>query len=385
MQEGDIKDAWIIGRKRRSKAVKKNEIRIFVAGGGTGGHLFPGVAIGKEIIRRYPEAEILFITGRRKIETDILTQAGFHQSSICVEGLKGRGWKKGAITLLKLPYALIQSFGIIGRLSPCLVLGVGGYSSGPVCLAARIMGVPTAIHEQNSYPGLTNRLLCRIVDRVFISFKECKTYLSGGRVFLTGNPIREELLEDSERPDTGEKGFTILVMGGSQGARAINRAFVSALEILKGKGRSPHVIHQTGVRDFFHVEEEYKQKGLKGEVIPFIGDMAQRYGLAHLVISRAGATTVSELAALGKPSILIPYPYAAYRHQETNAKLLLDIGGAEMIPEEELSGQMLAERLKQYMDHQETLKEMGERARSAGRRDAARAIVDQLQEMMGVH
>jgi UDP-N-acetylglucosamine--N-acetylmuramyl-(pentapeptide) pyrophosphoryl-undecaprenol N-acetylglucosamine transferase len=361
--------------------VGNSQLRIIIAGGGTGGHLFPAVAIAEEIVKRHGTADIRFVIGRRKMESEILTRLGFHQQSIHVEGIKGRGWKKGSMVLIKLPYSFFQSVSILKRFSPHLVLGVGGYSSGPVCLAARLMGMPTAIHEQNSFPGLTNRLLCRIVDRVFVSFEESRQHFPGGDLYLTGNPVREELFAHGRGPGNGDEKFTILVVGGSLGAWAINRAFVAALQILREKGKDPAVIHQSGETDYARVVEDYGQRGLKGKIMPFIVDMAEAYQRADMVVSRAGATTVSELAALGKPSILIPYPFAANRHQETNALMLVRVGGADMILEQDLSGESLAERLSKYMDERSVLEEMGKQAAKVGRRDATKVIVDHLEEM----
>jgi len=267
------------------------------------------------------------VIGRRKLASDILSRTGFRQVSIDVEGIKGRGLKRGMMTILRLPYGFYQSLSLIRGFSPHLVLGVGGYSSGPVCLAAKILGIPTAIHEQNSFPGLTNRLLSRAVDRVFVSFEESAAYLHGGAIQVTGNPIREELLEGEKERDRDAGPFTVLVTGGSQGAGAVNRVFVAALEILKGKGKEIAVIHQTGESDYARVSEEYRRHGLQGEVTPFIQDMSGTYRRADIVVCRAGASTVSELAAMGKPSILIPYPYAANSHQETNARILARAGG----------------------------------------------------------
>jgi UDP-N-acetylglucosamine--N-acetylmuramyl-(pentapeptide) pyrophosphoryl-undecaprenol N-acetylglucosamine transferase len=314
------------------------------------------------------------------MEKEILERHGFERESISVEGLKGRGWKKTAIGLAKLPWSLLQSFFILRRFAPRVVVGVGGYSSGPVCLAARILGIPSAIHEQNSFPGLTNRLLCRVVDRVFLSFEESRPHFSGGTFLLTGNPVRESLFRQAGNRD--DDGFTILVMGGSQGARAINEAFVGALEIMRDREREPLVIHQSGKGNYRDVTEAYSAKGLPGKVSPFIEDMAAVYSITDIVVSRAGATTVSELAALGKPSILVPYPYAANHHQEVNAQVLVAAGGAEMILEKDLGPRVLAEKLIRYMDDKDALHAMGERAGSMGRRDAARIIVDHLADMM---
>ena len=358
-----------------------NQLRVIIAGGGTGGHLFPGVAIAKEIAQRYRAADICFVIGRRRMESEILTRLGFHQQSIHVEGIKGRGLKKGIKVMMMLPYSFFQSLSILKKFAPHLVIGVGGYSAGPVCLAARFMGTPTAIHEQNSFPGLTNRLLCRVVHRVFLSFEESRQYFPGGTLYLTGNPVRQELLEQEKDSQKREDRFTILVVGGSLGARAINRAFVAALQILKDQGKEPLVIHQSGETDYARVVEDYEQRELEGRVTPFIEDMAKAYHQADVVVSRAGATTVSELAALGKPAILVPYPFAANRHQETNALMLAEVGGAEMILEQDLRGENLAELLIKYMDQRSVLEEMGKQAAKVGRPDAAKRIVDHLEEM----
>jgi UDP-N-acetylglucosamine--N-acetylmuramyl-(pentapeptide) pyrophosphoryl-undecaprenol N-acetylglucosamine transferase len=340
------------------------------------------VAIAREVCKRYGAVHIYFVIGRRKMESEILARLGFPQETIHVEGIKGRGWKRGIMAMLKLPYALFQSIAILKRFSPHLVLGVGGYSAGPVCVAARIMGIPTAIHEQNTFPGITNRLLSRIVDRVFVSFEESRKHFPPGNLCLTGNPVREELLSEGEANKRNEKRFTILVVGGSLGARAINWAFLDALKILKKAGKEPLVIHQSGETDHAHLAEAYANRGLQGKIVPFIQDMASAYNQADMVVSRAGATTVSELAALGKPSIIIPYPYAANRHQETNALTLVKGGGAEMILETDLSGQSLAELLMRYMDDRRALEAMAKQAAKMGRPDAAKVIVDQLESMM---
>jgi len=353
-----------------------------VAGGGTGGHLFPGVAVAQEIGRRFEGAEILFVTGRRKMESEVLRKAGFRQRSIAVEGMKGRGLLKGAWVAVKLPWSLLESLWIIRGFSPHLVLGVGGYSAGPVCLAARVMGVPSAIHEQNSFPGVTNRLLCRVVDRVFISFEESRKHFSGGSIFLTGNPIRPEFVTAETR--TGEKGgvFTVAVVGGSQGARAINEAVVEALALLKERKRPCRVIHQTGDLDYEKTVALHRAKGLEALVMPFIQDMAGVYREADLVVSRAGAGAVFEMAAMGKPSLLIPYPFAANRHQETNARFLVEAGAAEMILQENLTGEVLADRLVKWMEGRAALEKMGQAARRVSKPDAAQKIADLLLEMV---
>lgn len=359
---------------------EKERLKLLIAGGGTGGHLFPGIAVAREWARRNKDNEVLFVTGRRKIESDILDRAGFSQVSIPVEGIKGRGWRNKAVTLFRLPGSLVQSLSIIREFRPDIVLGVGGYSAGPVCLASRILGVPTAIHEQNSYPGVTNRLLSRIAHRVLISFEESRIFLKSRHIFLTGNPVRPELLEVTPGEGTGRHPFRLLVMGGSQGARFINRTLIDALEFLKETGL-PEVLHQTGNLDYREVLELYRARGLKADVQPFLEDMKEAYAWADLVVNRAGASSVSELAALGKPSILIPYPFASNNHQEVNAGLLARQGGAVMVLEKDLDGQRLAGLIRKYMTCPEALHLMGEKARALGRPEATGRIVDQLMEM----
>jgi UDP-N-acetylglucosamine--N-acetylmuramyl-(pentapeptide) pyrophosphoryl-undecaprenol N-acetylglucosamine transferase len=359
----------------------ENEIRVIIAGGGTGGHLFPGIAVAKEFEKRYSAANIRFVIGRRKMESEILSHLGYAQETIRVKGIKGRSWREAFMVLLSLPYSLFQSFSILKRFSPHLVLGMGGYSAGPVCVVAKIIGIPTAIHEQNSFPGLTNRLLARFVDRVFISWAISGEHLSGVTPHLTGNPVREELLAEADAYKKTNHEFTVLVMGGSLGAQAINRAFAAALEILTAKGKIPNVIHQSGEMDYERVIQDYEERGIRGDIVPFIQDMGAAYGRADLVVSRAGAITVSELAALGKPSILVPYPFAANRHQEINAKMVAEKGGAVMILEKDLNGESLSGLLIKYMDHKRVLENTGKCAARVGRRDAAKVIVDHLEKM----
>ena len=264
-------------------------------------------------------------------------------------------------------------------------MGVGGYSSGPVVLAAWLMKIPTAIHEQNSYPGFANRVLCRIADRVFISFEDSRKFFPSGPILLTGNPVRKEFLEKREPGEKKIEEFTILVTGGSQGAKAINKAFVKALEILKQKGKEPRVIHHTGQEDVDRVMAEYRDKGLTGDITPFIEDMREAYDKADIFIGRAGAGTIFELAALGKPSILIPYPNSPNRHQESNAMALASVGGAEIVYQDKLAeGRVLADLLIRYMEDRPALIKMGGMAETIARPDATRIIADELCEMMNL-
>ena len=372
------------GRGRgRSRACPSDhggqKLRCIIAGGGTGGHLFPGIAIARELEKKCTGATVLFVVGRRKMESEILRRYGFQVVFIDVEGMKGRGWKKGLAVLSMLPRSLFQSMRIIKDYKPSFVMGVGGYSAGPFCLAAWLRGIPTAIHEQNSHPGLTNRLLARVVDLIFISFAESAPYFKNRKSILTGNPVRRELLSpplDSLPPNDR---FRVLVVGGSQGARAINEAFVKAYGILKKSGKKFAFAHQTGDYDYKRVLDDYREEGLnnrelQANVFPFIRDMGSAYHRADMVVSRAGATTMFELAALGKPSILIPYPHATNGHQATNARSLARSGGAEVMIQKDLTPKGLANTLSAYMDHPQRLEKMGEAARTFSRPDADRSL-----------
>ncbi len=369
------------------KEDRGRKIRCIIAGGGTGGHLFPGIAIARELGARSKNASVLFVVGRKRMESEILQKHGFQVTFIQVEGLKGRGLKKGITVFAMLPKSLFQSMAIIRDFKPSIVVGVGGYSAGPFCLAARILGVPTAIHEQNSYPGLTNRLLAPVVDRILISFPESGPFFKNRKTILTGNPIRRELLSPPENAPSLKKHFTILVVGGSQGASAINSAFVKTCGILKDSARDFDFIHQTGKQDHERVLEKYRATGfessaLETRVMPFIEDMTAAYHRADMVVSRAGATTLFELAALGKPSVLIPYPYATNGHQETNARSLVRLGGAEMVMQESLCGEKLADIISTCMDHPQKLEKMGKAAKIFARPDADRIIVDHLMGLL---
>lgn len=370
--------------------MKERELRIIIAGGGTGGHLFPGIAIARELKKRCEKVHILFIVGRRKMERDIILKAGFEIRSIDVEGMLGKDLLQMIRAFFKIVISSIQSLFIMRDFKPHLTVGVGGYTSGPVCLIGWILRIPTAIHEQNSIPGITNRILAPLVKKVFISFEESKMYFKKGKLFLSGNPIRDELMNPEIFPrkisksidETIKQRFVILVMGGSQGAKAINKAVLSALRKLKEGGFLPFVIHQTGSQDLKEVIADYHTLGIDGEVMAFIEDMAAAYTRADLVICRAGATTIAELAALGKPSILVPYPYATHKHQDVNARALAAHGGADIILQRDLNGNNLAEKIRMYMEKPDVLKQMSLFALKAGRPQAKQIIVEQLMELI---
>jgi len=350
--------------------------RIIIAGGGTGGHLFPGIAIAEEFLKRDRETKILFVSSGRGLEKDILSGLGFPLRAIRIEGFKGRGLMEAFGALMKLPRSMWESYRIIRDYHPQLVIGVGGYASGPVVLAACLLGIKTAIAEQNALPGVTNRILGRFADRVFLTYVETRRWFPAEKTVVSGNPVRKAFLAGAW--DGKKKGgrFTILVFGGSQGARSINRMILGALPFLGVKERGIRIIHQTGDNDLQYVSDIYRSYGLDAEVYSFIREMAGAYGEADLVICRAGATSLAEITVMGKAAILIPFPFAVDDHQRKNAEALVRAGAAAMIEERGQNGKELAEIIKQFYDHREMLRDMEAKAASLGNAGAAAAIVD---------
>lgn len=360
-------------------------MRLVIAGGGTGGHLFPGIAIAEEFKGRDAANEVIFVGTERGIEARVLPKLGWPVRFISAEGIKGKGVLSKIRALYKLIPGFFESVRIVKGFKPDAVVGVGGYASAPLLLAARFMGIRTAIHEQNALPGVTNRTLGKIVDRVFVSFPESSGFFPGGKVVVSGNPLRKEILEGLKEPSPqsspkGRGGKTILVFGGSLGAHRINTAVMEMIRQINEPDRW-RIIHQTGEKDYKEIVESYVDADWRADVRPFIYDMASAYSEADLVICRAGATTVAELAAAGKPAILIPYPFAADDHQRVNAESLVRAGGALMIIERDLTGERLAMEVERLLGDSEVLKKMGESARNLARRDAAKVVVDGVCEL----
>ncbi|MBN1548632.1 MAG: undecaprenyldiphospho-muramoylpentapeptide beta-N-acetylglucosaminyltransferase, partial [Syntrophaceae bacterium] len=317
-------------------------MNIIIAGGGTGGHLFPGIAVAEEILKRDRNNRVLFVGTERGIEKRVLPGLGYDLALIDVAGIKGKGLAGTLAAMAKLPRSFLQSVGIIRSFRPDLVLGVGGYASGPAVLIAHLMGVKTAVAEQNAFPGITNRILSRFVDRIFLTFPDTEDRFPKKKSLYTGNPIRAAFLSELAAPPKKEQKFTLLIFGGSQGAHAINRAALAALDRLVEIKNNLHIIHQTGTADFEEVSSTYRGRGFDAEVHTFIMDMPRVYGRANLLVCRAGATSIAELTASGRAAILIPYPYAANDHQTKNAEVLVRAGAAEMILERDLTGERLA-------------------------------------------
>ncbi len=353
-----------------------------IAGGGTGGHLFPGIALAEEFLRKDGNHRILFVGTKKGLEARILAKMGFDLQTIDVAGVKGKGAVRMVKALLRIPKSLVQSCRIIRRFAPDLVIGVGGYASGPAVMAAHWMGIKTALAEQNALPGLTNRILGRFVDRVFLSFPETGTWFRKEKVIVTGNPIRSRFFEGERSPSRRPGLFTLLVFGGSQGAHAINRAVVAALDHLESIRDRLRIIHQTGEKDLEDIRTAYHSRGMNAEVQPFIMDMASAYASADLVVCRAGATSIAEITAMGKAAVLIPFPHAVEDHQTRNAEVLVRAGAAELIPESRLSGRLLAETVRTYSEHPERLRHMEERSAGLGKAGAAAGMVNACLELV---
>jgi UDP-N-acetylglucosamine--N-acetylmuramyl-(pentapeptide) pyrophosphoryl-undecaprenol N-acetylglucosamine transferase len=354
-------------------------MRCVIAGGGTGGHLFPGMAIAEAFVEREKGNEVLFIGTEKGIEARVLPGGKFPLRTIRAKPIQGKSPLEKVKAFWGLPMAIFEARTILKEFQPQLVLGVGGYASGPTLLAASLLGMKRAIQEQNVMPGMTNRILKWFSQRIFVSFEEAKKYFPGKKAILTGNPIRKEFfvtLGEGRGGRGKQDRFTLLVFGGSAGARRINRGMIDALGGLQGIKSSLKIIHQTGKEDLAFVSGEYRQKGFEALVKPFFENLALYYQISDLVICRSGASTVAELAVCGKAAVLIPYPYAAHDHQLVNAKKLLDLGAARMILDQELNGSILAQTILHLHDHPEERARMEEAIRRLARPRAAEEIVD---------
>lgn len=361
-------------------------MKVIIAGGGTGGHVFPGIAIADEISRREELAEVIFVGTEHGIERSVVPQEGYSIRFLRAEGIVGKSIVKKLRAGITVALSILDSYRIINELKPEAIIGVGGYASFGMVLTGRLLSIPTMITEQNSIPGLANKILGRFVDAICITYHESLTFFPKEKTFITGNPIRQEIVK-GERDKAydlfslDKNRFTILVFGGSAGATKINKAICDSFNYLTDLKDQIQFLHQTGRSDIEWVKESYRKWGFKGTVTPFIYEMPEAYAVSDLVISRAGATTLSEITAIGRPAILIPYPFAAARHQEENARKLTEIGAAKMILDDDLSGEILSEEIKKLFGNNNLRKEMERIVRSVGRPDAARQIVDILMSL----
>jgi UDP-N-acetylglucosamine--N-acetylmuramyl-(pentapeptide) pyrophosphoryl-undecaprenol N-acetylglucosamine transferase len=356
-------------------------MRLLVAGGGTGGHVFPGVALAEEMVTRHPGNDVVFVGTARGLEATVVPQVGFPLELIEVRGLKGKGIFQALRGLSLLPRALGHSLSILRAWRPDVVVGVGGYASGPVVLAAWFLRIPTAVQEQNAVAGFTNRMLGPLVGAVFTAFPEAARHFARRKVFQLGNPIRRALLENYMRPISRHDRLSVLVFGGSQGAHGLNMRVIEALPHLHDLRDRLRLVHQTGARDREAVEKGYRAVGFEPDVREFITDMSQAYAEADLVVCRAGATTLAEITVCKKASVLVPFPAAADNHQVLNARSLVDAGAAVMIEERELTGELLAGEIRSILLDPERRERMEVSAGRLGNPQAASEIAEVCGEL----
>jgi UDP-N-acetylglucosamine--N-acetylmuramyl-(pentapeptide) pyrophosphoryl-undecaprenol N-acetylglucosamine transferase len=353
---------------------------VVIAGGGTGGHLYPGIAVARELQTRRPGAQVSFAGTKQGIETRVVPREGFALDLIRSGGLKGKSLGALVRGTGLIPLGLVDAWRIVSARRPDLVIGVGGYSSGPVVLVAALRRVPTMVLEQNAVPGLTNRLVARFVKAAAVTFDSTQAFF-GSKAFVSGNPVRPEFFAGTGSQAAESPSTRVLVFGGSQGAHAINVAMVEAAAELAA---DPHlrITHQTGERDVEMVRTAYRQVGLQAEVEPFLFDMGRRLGEADLIVCRAGATTLAEIAAAGKAAILIPLPGATDDHQRKNAEALASVGAADVLLQRDVDGPVLARRIMALAHDAARRGEIAAAARRLARPDAAKVIVDRALELV---
>jgi len=358
-------------------------IHLLMVAGGTGGHIFPALAVAEELRRRSaqgaacsPQYAIEFLGTQRPLEARLIPAAGFALHAVPAAGLKGLGAVHTLQNFLVLPRTALAAARVLKEFRPRVVVGVGGYVAGPVMLEAALCGIPTLLVEPNARPGFTNRVLGPVVRAAAVGFKEAADFY-GEKAYLTGHPVRRAFFEIPPKQPSAR--FTVLIVGGSQGSRAINRATVASLPLLAPLGNRIRIIHQTGEPDYNEVRTAYQSQGPLGEVHAFIEDMAAELAQADLVISRAGATAVAELAAAGRPALLVPFPAATDQHQLENARAMERAGAARVIVQKELTPERLVAEIQGLAADPERLRRMGSQARTLARPDAAARIADLIE------
>lgn len=359
----------------------KNPIRVLIAGGGTGGHLFPGLAVAEQL--RMRGAEVSFVGTQHGLEAKVVPQYGYEIHFLNISGIARQSWHKRFRSLLRLPQAAWQARSLLHRLRPHVVLGVGGYASGPIALLAAWMGIPTVLLEQNAIPGLANRWAGRWATRIFTAFPQAAAWFPEGRVELCGTPLRNEVLALPPVPRAPIQPLRLLVLGGSQGAHALNKLILQTLQVWAQESPQtmPIVLHQTGAKDESWVKQAYQEAGISEtqvQATAFIQDMGKAYANADLVLSRAGATTLAELTARGLPSVLIPLPTATHDHQTYNARALVEAGAAKLLVQAETTSSHLREMLTELATHPDTLVTMGSASKALGKPQAAITVTETL-------
>lgn len=358
-------------------------MRLIVSGGGTGGHLFPGIALADAVLNSMPGSDVLFVGTGRYTEQRVLNNGRFETAKVKCRGIKGKSVFQKIFSLVQLPAAVYESAKIIKKFQPQLVLGVGGYVTGPVLLAAKLMGIATCIHEQNSVPGMANRRLGAFVDKVFLSIPGSEQFFEREKCILTGNPVRQELITKATCPRKPADEKILLVLGGSLGAHRVNTLMLGAMEkIMAATGGSFRIIHQTGVADEDAVRNRYIELGVQADVSAFYDDMATVYHRADLVVARAGATSIAELTIFKLPMILIPYPYAADNHQQKNGEYLAKSGAAKLFIEKEVTEAQLADEITLLLRSEKKRQEMSESAGQYARPEATKNILRECMKLL---
>lgn len=359
----------------------QSAITVMIAAGGTGGHIYPGLAIAKEFLHRDPKTRVVFAGTSRGLEEQLVPAAGFELETLRIGALKNVSLGRQLKSLARMPKDFLEVFALLRKYQPRVVIGAGGFVTGPVVLAAALKGLPTMVIEPNALPGFTNRILARFVRRAAVSFVESLRFFRG-RGVVTGTPVRSEFFELEPKPASSET--RVLVFGGSQGAKAINDAMIEALPHLESVLDRLKIVHQTGQSDYQRIRDAYERAGVVANVKPYIDRMGEAFRDADFVICRAGAMTSAEVAAAGRPAIMIPFPLAADDHQRKNAEALERAGAARMIVQSELSGARLAAEILDLCASSSKRAEMGKAARMLARPDAARKVVDLAMEMITV-
>jgi len=356
-------------------------MKLLIAGGGTGGHVIPALAVAKEWLSRGKEREVVLVGTERGIEMKLVPQAGLPLETLRVAGLKGKGGATLLRNLAMLGPAMLDARRVLRKHQPIAAFGVGGYAAGPMMLATWFSGVPNVIFEPNAEPGLTNKLLAKISKRIAIGY-EISSQTWGKKAVVTGCPVRPEFF--SIMPRKLEKPFRLLVTGGSQGALPINRTFVDAMDRLASRKNDLSIVRQTGERDYNAVRTAYARREINAEVVPFLVNMAERFAWADVIVCRAGAITAAEIAAAGRAAIFIPFGAATDSHQLRNAQEMQRAGAGRLISEKELTAERLTNGIFSLVDHPDQIETQSSAARSLARPNATRDIVNLIEEAANV-
>ncbi len=352
---------------------------VIISGGGTAGHLYPALAVGQKLKEQEPDLHLTFVGSSRSLERNIMKQYRANFIPLRIEGIKGKGLRV-IKSLFLLPLSFFKSLAILIRMKPNLVVGVGGYSSGPIVLLASWMKIPTLILEQNLYPGFTNKLLLPWVKRAVVSFRNSLSSFKGKGIFI-GNPVREEFYNLASKQRSSK--LTLLIFGGSQGSHFLNKAIILTLPFIKEARENLRIFHQTGEKDLDWVKTSYAQNGFKDiTVAPYFFDMASYFQKADLIISRAGATTIAELVSSRKAALLVPFSKASDNHQVLNAGELEKINAAEVILEEEFTPEILAQKILYFMNNKEEINQMEKNLDEMRTENAAARISNLCFELM---